>query len=334
MSLVSHDILLVLALLLPVSLLFQAYKRRGNLFSPFAVTLGVLPLLKKRGPGLKVGKHSLPRLFFSQLHTWFPQASIDSSATVLMESKQISASPPYWSLHCLFNLSTDRICWARVWGELSDKIEKGIPTYFIREKKLLHTNRKISPASTNIQPVFTLVEECGAEWEQGSRGRRCSPIYSADSVFLRWTSGCRIVGDSPARHSTLWAAMGILCRRVGESANEPVSGWLGLRVQVRTHFNSWLYGSSCAIINSSSGESGGGGQTLCHPVGEHPCQFQCLKFMMKCTWSDRFDRAAAKYAAVDITQTSFRDCSKSQGWHVWLCALTSCLCSISAQLHL
>lgn len=46
----------------------------------------------------------------------------------------------------------------------------------------------------------------------------------------------------------------ILCRQDREKVKESGSGWLSLQVQVRTQLNSWLYGSSCAIINSNSRE--------------------------------------------------------------------------------
>lgn len=68
---------------------------------------------------------------------------------------------------------------------------------------------------------------------------------------------CWIV-ESSARHSTVSLREGFVCRQVEEKERKPVSGWLSLQVHVRTHFNSWLYGSSCAIINSNSREIGEG----------------------------------------------------------------------------
>lgn len=170
LSLVSSNKLLVLVLLSVLSSLSQA--KKGDLFFSLqrtcAVTQGVLPLLTKGTGAFKSGKHSLTFLFFSQLHTWFPQASIDSCATVLIESKQISPS----SVHCLFNLSSDRISWFWVLGIFTDK--KGI--IHILHNCLIPTI-KIIPVSTNIQLVFTLLEKCRGEWEQeGKAGEIISPI--------------------------------------------------------------------------------------------------------------------------------------------------------------
>lgn len=108
---------------------------------------------------------------------------------------------------------------------------------------------------------------------------------------------------------------GILCRQVEEKADEPVSGWLSLQVQVRTHFNSWLYGSSCAIINSNSRESEEGAKLYViqwESTTANSSVWNLWWSVLEVTISIDQKSGAIASAGVEI---SLRDCSKSPKWN-------------------
>lgn len=187
-------------------------------------------------------------------------------------------SPVYWSLDCLFNLSTDRISWSRVRGLLPDKTARHPLVFYT---KLLHSNRKINPVSTNVWSILTLLVKCRVEWEQNNRGREDkSPIFCGDTARI-FTNQAWIVELLRRLHVILLSH----CKRGLVQTSRRESQRASLRV---TQFTSSsqdtlqqlaLQELLCNYQQQQQGKCKKG-QTLCHPMGEYHSQFQCLKCMI------------------------------------------------------
>lgn len=188
----------------------------------------------------------------------------------------------------------------------------------ILHTKLLHSNQKISPVSTNIQPVFTRLLKRRVEWEQGSGGGRCSPIFcgqqetqhvslpnklrlpNCQDVRTSFHFSCRkgdlVQTSRRDRQSTSQSEGDSVCKF--KSGHTSTAGSTGALVQLST-------ATAGKVKRGPSFMSSNGRSTQPIPLSE-------IYDEVYLKWPDQ------KSGAADWSgdETSFRDWSKSPEWHI------------------
>lgn len=136
-----------------------------------------------------------------------------------------------------------------------------------------------------MQPVFTLPVKCRLECEQGSWVREILSFIlrtMADiaCVFTKQPWIVEVPSNAPFCPPAVKRDFVQTSRRESRRANLRVTQFASSSQDTLQQL-----APRELLCNYQQQQQGkrGRGQTLCHPMGEHQSQFQCLKFMMKCT---------------------------------------------------